>query len=95
MKNLLLIVVMVLVVSGGFFIWQQFGDEETTAVAISDPKLEATIQDLRRLETIQLDTALFEDPFFASLTLPIPQSPDGSLIPPFSKQGRPNPFLPF
>ena len=99
MKHITLIAVVVLVLGGGFFIWQRSTPEEEP-IQISNPELEATINNLRRLKTIQLDTSLFEDPFFASLALPTTEplgslDQDGSLIPFPTKQGRPNPFLPF
>ena len=105
MKHLTTIIVILLVLGGGIFLWYQYG-KESEPIETSDPILEKTINELRRLKTIALDTSLFEDPLFLSLTVSALEPAAGetasttsvsenSALPLPDTYGRPNPFLPF
>lgn len=89
-NTLQLILIFVVIIIAGYYGFSYFKGsgadiEENTVM----PQLQARLEELRRVKTIKLDTSIFQDSFFKSLTLPkpIPQ--------PEVKFGRDNPFLPF
>mgnify|MGYP001582343910 CR=1 FL=1 len=62
--------------------------------------IERELADLRRLKTIQLDTAVLKDPFLQSLQSPqmlLSADPLATSAPPSRNitPGRPDPFIPF
>lgn len=68
-QNLITIVIIVLIAAAGFVIYQNL-PENTEPVAVSGVQSQLSLDDLRRLKIIQLDTSLLTDPLFTSLTLP-------------------------
>lgn len=86
-----LLIVLILILAALAFVWYQFfiltAPEETTT-AVTD-EFEAALQDLRRLNNLEIDTEILQNPVFGALESS-PESTTTSIRP-----GRENPFLPF
>lgn len=86
-----LLMILILILAAIAFIWYQFlgiAGPEDTATAITD-EFETTLQDLRRLNNLEIDTEILQNPVFKALKSS-PESTTTSI-----RTGRENPFLPF
>lgn len=87
----ILIIMLIVILSATVYIWYQYLD-----LGISAPEGEPTtdefeseLQDLRSLNTLQINTGILQNPLLKALEQP----PTGTTT--RVRQGRENPFLPF
>lgn len=81
-----LILVLVLGITG--YLWYQYLRSSPGQEGESS-RLAARLSEVSRFRNVQLDTSIFQDRFFNSLTLP-QEAPELEVTP-----GRSNPFAPF
>lgn len=89
-------ILLIIVLGGIAYIWFYYFSSKTgingqTQAPDDRAELKAEVTQLRRIETLKLDTTIFEDKFFKSLEAPPPALFSGT------EEGvptRPNPFTP-
>ncbi len=94
-RQTLFIILFILLLSAIGFVWLRYWNAPPATIGTGAEEAPAAprLQELRRLKKVELDTSLFRDPFFRSLTFPVP--PGGVAPGSESVPGRANPFLPF
>lgn len=89
-QRTLLIVLILILLGGGYYYYQVYNIAPTAeggSQAIAEVDLR--LNEIRPLALIQLDTSIFNNPFFHSLR-PLAAATSSSVLP-----GRSNPFLPY
>lgn len=89
-QRTLLIIIILIVLGGGYYYYQVYGIAPTAeggSPIVID--LDARLNAIRPLASVQLDTSLFNNTFFRSLK--VVTATTGQLVIP----GRTNPFLPY
>lgn len=86
-----LLIVFILILAAIVFIWYQFfiATAPEDAATTATDEFETTLQDLRRLNNLEIDTEILQNPVFGALESS-PESTTTSI-----RTGRENPFLPF
>ena len=94
-KQIILIVILLVAVGATAYVLlaKQGSDPAipSTENASQNGKFGTQIQNLRRIKTLQINTSIFSNPIFQSLTTDVAPSIDTGSI----QKGRQNPFLPF
>lgn len=90
-QNLLLVVLAVLVaaLSYTWFRYSQIPAEPTKEQLNPLTTLEESLSEIKQIKDSKIDTSIFQDRFFKTLTAP------AAAIPTEISAGRPNPFTPF
>ena len=92
LQRILVIVLVLMVLGSGYYYYYYQSSAVTPATAESNPviaELDARLNEIRPLASIELDTSLFDNAFFRSLKI-ITATTGPAVIP-----GRVNPFVPY
>ncbi len=84
------IIILILVILGGgyYYLSSSFSSSFAPPSAASIAELEARLNEIRSLQSLEIDTSIFDNPFFHSLAI-LPPAPPIKVLP-----GRLNPFAP-
>ena len=90
MKQNILTIIFIVFLLGTGYVWYQYARSVSAPESLdAAADVSGTLDRVRRLKTLQLETSVFQDPALKILK-PLPRKDRPSVIP-----GRENPFVPF
>lgn len=88
LQRIFIIVLILIILGVGYYYFNFSALSKLPSANKSIVELEARFHDLRPLQSLELDTSVFDNSFFRSLRV-LPPQPSTTVVP-----GRPNPFAP-
>jgi hypothetical protein len=91
-QRIIIVIVILVVVGGGYYYFQVYNAEPTAeggSLSSKVAELDARLNEIRPLATVELDLSLFDNSFFRLLK-PITATSGSEVVP-----GRSNPFTPY